>query len=88
MDKDAPVNVAGKIKVGYRADIINIDHMEANNRIGCTYLQKMSVTGLKITLCRNRRGLSKVFINVSVAAPVRIEGNFQIGEIDRQPCLV
>ena len=47
-DIGAPVNVAGKIKVGYRADIINTDHVEANNRIGCTRLQKMSVTGMKI----------------------------------------
>ena len=52
-DKSAPVNVAGKIKVGYRADIINTDRMEANNRIGCTRLQKMSVKGMKITRCRN-----------------------------------
>ena len=47
-DKGAPVNVAGKTKVGYRADIIHTDHMEANNRIGCTRLQKISVTGRKI----------------------------------------
>ena len=46
--RGAPVYVAGKIKVGYRADIINTDHMEANNRIGCTRLQKTSVTGMKI----------------------------------------
>ena len=50
----SPVNVAGKVKVGYRADIIYTDHVEGNNRIGCTRLQKISVRGMKIeTLYRN-----------------------------------
>ena len=48
MNKGAPVNVAGKSKVGCRGDIINTDHVEANNRVGCTRLQKISFRGMKI----------------------------------------
>ena len=61
-DKGAPVNVAGRMKVGYRGDIIHTDHVEANNRVGCTSLQKISVRGMKIETLRRIlwRGISKV----------------------------